>query len=105
MLSVGTLHGHVMGLHRTFLEGLPAAGHPTVHAGTLVALQEEPLRSHTLVFAQPSPAAAQAAVAALARQGVLVDSRQACLRIGFGPNHSAADVAALLAALKAAAGG
>lgn len=137
-MTVAALHAHVMGLHRAFLEGLPAAGHPTIHPGALVGLQvrpgcwgwplrsapclhvcprhcqpplcpcpalpqDESCRSHTLVFAQPSAEAARAAVEALARQGVLVDCRKACLRVGFGANHSASDVAALLAALKAAA--
>ena len=55
------------------------------------------------MFAQPSAAAAKVAVDALAARGVLVDCRKACLRIGFGSNHSAADVAALLATLRAAA--
>ena len=56
------------------------------------------------VFVQPNAAAGKAAVAALAARGVLVDCRcsasgQACVRVGFGPGHCAADVDALLSAL------
>lgn len=40
-------------------------------------------------------------VDSLAARGVLVDRRQRSVRFGFGANHSAADVDALLAALAA----
>lgn len=66
-------------------------------------MQDEAHRSHTLVFRLPSAAAAAEAVHALAARGVQVDCRRGHLRIGFGPNHSAADVAALLSALRSAA--
>ena len=42
-------------------------------------------------------------MAALQRRGVLVDCRQGHVRVGLGANHSQADVAALLAALRACA--
>lgn len=69
----------------------------------LCTAQDEARRSHTLVFAQPSAAAAKGAVDALAARGVLVDCRKACVRLGFGPYHDTADVEALLEALKACA--
>lgn len=65
-------------------------------------LQEPAICSHTLVFSLTSTTAAAAAVQGLAAQGVLVDKRGANVRVGFGPNHSAADVDTLLAALAAA---
>ena len=66
-------------------------------------MQDEAHRSHTLVFRLPSAAAAAEAVQALAARGVQVDCRKGHLRIGFGPNHSVADVGALLSAMRAAA--
>jgi len=71
------------------------------------ALQDPSIRSHTLVFRLPSASSAKAAVDALAALGVVVDTRRGHVRLGFGANHSAADVDALLCALSraAAAGG
>lgn len=66
-----------------------------------LALQEPACRSHTLVFRVPSTAVAAAAVQGLGAHAVLIDKRGEHVRIGFGPNHSAADVDALLAALRA----
>lgn len=55
------------------------------------------------MFQLPFAAAAQAAVRALRERGVLVDCRKACVRFGFGANHSLDDVGALLGALQGAA--
>lgn len=104
-ITVGALHSHVLRLHAAFLGGLDAAGHPALNSRTLLPPQEEACRSHTLCFEQPDAASAKAAVDALAAGGVLLDSRKRCVRVGFGANHGAADVAALLAALKAVAAG
>lgn len=66
-------------------------------------MQEPARRSHTLVFRLHSTAAAAAVVKELAALGVLIDKRGDHVRVGFGPDHSCADVDTLLAALEAAA--
>lgn len=38
-VTVGTVHAHVLALHTRFLEGLDAAGHPTINSGTLLPPQ------------------------------------------------------------------
>lgn len=38
-VTVEALHNHVVALHRVFLAGLDAAGHPALNSRTLVALQ------------------------------------------------------------------
>ena len=113
--AVEALHAHVLALHERFLAGLAAAEaaaavatgpppHAAIRCARLVPAAPEPAaRSHTLVFRQPDAAAAAAAVRGLAARGVLVDCRGASVRVGFGPNHCAVDVDALLAVLAAAA--
>lgn len=78
---------------------------PTAHPIPSSPPQDEPCRSHTLVFRQPSAAAAQAVVEVLRQRGVLVDSRNACVRIGCGANHSTRDIETLLTVLRASAAG
>ncbi|KAL4425507.1 hypothetical protein ABPG75_009523 [Micractinium tetrahymenae] len=102
-ITVEALHAHVLGLHTRLLAGLGAAGHPHIKPATLLPPQDPARRSHTLVFRAPSAAIGAAVVKALAARGVLIDKRGAHVRLGFGPDHSAADVDALLAALRAAA--
>lgn len=100
VVSVDLLHSHVMGLHARFLEGLPSTGHTEVNTKSLLGPQDPAIRSHTLTFRLADASAAKAAVESLAAHGILVDTRKAHVRLGFGPNHSVADVDALLAALR-----
>lgn len=103
-LDVLALHAHVLWLHRRFLCGLAAQEaavrpHPAINLATLVAPAEAPVRSHTLAFRQADARAARAAVEGLAASGIQIDSRKEYVRVGWGPNHSAADCDRLLAAL------
>jgi selenocysteine lyase/cysteine desulfurase len=102
-VNVEGLHAHVVRLQERFLERLDAAGHPAISTRTLLPPQDTACRSHTLVFAQPDAPAAKDVVDGLASKGVAVDCRKAFVRFGFGANHSAADVDALLEALIALA--
>ena len=52
------------------------------------------------VFAQRDGEQAKRTVEALAARGILIDCRSNYVRVGFGANHSAADVDRLLAALR-----
>ena len=54
---------------------------------------------HLQVFVQGSSGAAGETVAALSKQGIVVDCRGCSVRIGFGLNHSLDDVQTLLQAL------
>ncbi len=102
-ITVEALHSHVVRLQDSFLLVLDAAGHPAINKRTLLLQQEAACRSHTLVFAQPDAAAAKAVVDGLGGRGLAVDCRKSFVRFGFGANHSAADVDALLQALAALA--
>ena len=111
-VTVRRVHAHVMSLHRAFLAALRARGasagrrRPLLCAAALWRggeAQPEAVRSHTLVFRCESEQAAQAVVGAMARSGIAVDCRRDFVRVGFGPNHSHADVRALLDATAAPA--
>ncbi len=58
-------------------------------------------RSHTLVFEQENAEKAAAVVERVKQKqgGVLIDSRKAFVRVGFGPNHVVKDVDALIKSL------
>ena len=108
-VTVDAVHEHVMALHRRFLQGLEARlatvapeAAPLSPATLCRPLQPEAARSHTLVFRQVSPARSSRVVEYLrAAHGIEVDARKGFLRVGFGFNHSFADVDRLLDALVA----
>ncbi len=98
-ITVKDVHGHVMSLHRRFISGIQ--GMVGRHGGgscwgDMCRLNEEGVRSHTIVFKMSSPAVAKCVVSLLDRLDMEVDSRKFYVRIGFGFNHSAEDVDLLL---------
>ena len=117
-ITVELVHAHVMRLHTRFLDGLRAlsdsndataataspssCGGGGITLGSLHSALDLAARSHTLVFAQPSAAMAQAVVETLRRDHRLeVDSRKTYVRIGFGFNHNPEDVDRLIRAVEA----
>lgn len=99
-ITVQMVHSHVLNLHSQLLAALPRQGQRGLTLQTLFKPSPEAVRSHTLVFQQPSTADAKAVVEELGRSGVVVDCRKEFVRVGCGPNHSAGDMAVLVEALK-----
>jgi len=106
-VSVAGVHAHVMALHRRFLQGLPDTGPvswASLHCQNDGKPQREEIRSNTLVFDQESSvAAAEVTRRLLTSRHVAVDSRKRHLRVGFGFNHSLADVDRLTEAIRSLA--
>lgn len=100
-ITVRTIHSHVLALQNHFLAGIRHEGRIGIIRDTLVLpLAPTECRSHTLVFEQPTPGHAKDVVELLLREhGILVDCRENCVRVGFGPYHEMGDVRSLLEAV------
>ncbi len=100
-ISVEKIHKYVVELQDGFLSQLASAKN-------LQGITTERLingyklsnwRSHTLVFEQETPEEAAEVVERVKQNkggGVLIDSREQYVRVGFGPYHTVKDVQALL---------
>jgi selenocysteine lyase/cysteine desulfurase len=113
-IDIYYVHKHVMKLHKLFFEGLKAQralnrGSKYINMEKLVKstrllgepqVEDESIRSHTLVFEQADAATAAAAITALADHGIACDSRKQFVRLGFGLKHSPEDIDRLVKALE-----
>ena len=98
-ISIEKIHAYVLKLHDRFLEQLPPHGTIGITQQTLVVpLEPTKYRSHTLVFEQPSSKDAKELSEHFRENGLLVDCRKNCVRIGFGPYHTSDQVDALIQA-------
>lgn len=95
-LSVEVIHTHVVNLQNHFLERIDKSCLRTFNSHQLVTPYDHERRGHFLSYDCAHPSLAVRTKVELGNWGVIVDTRGAFLRIGFGLYHNEDDVDALV---------
>lgn len=95
-LSIEAIHTHVVNLQDYFLERMDKSYLNIFNSQKLITPRDSERRGHFLSYDCAHPSLAVRTKGELCSRGVIVDTRGALLRIGFGLYHDEGDVDALV---------